>query len=121
MIAIKNLLTTAIGAGGIILADTPMPDPTPGGFTPVPYVILCGSVDSVAVLLRDNGEIVAAHGVTAKTGGPELVAQFWVNPKTHDWTFVYLDPRSTVACMVAAGTGFGVARAAPAGTRPGGI
>ncbi len=121
MIAVKSLLSAAIGAGGLMLADSPAPDSMPGGFSPVPYVILCGAVDGVTAFLRDNGEVVAARGVTAKTGGPGLAAQFWVNPKTHDWTLVYVDPGSGVACMVAAGTNFGIDRAPTTGQHQGSI
>lgn len=121
MIAAKSFLAAAIGAGGLAMADTPPADSLASGFTPVPYMILCGSIDGVAALLRSNGEVLAARGVTAKTGGPGLVAQFWVNPKTHEWTIAYVDEESAVACMIAAGAEFGVERAAPSGARPGGI
>jgi ABC-type phosphonate transport system ATPase subunit len=49
------------------------------------------------------------------------LAQLWVNPATRDWTVVYVDPVSGIACMVAAGTEFGIDRAAPGQRRSGAI
>ena len=111
----------ALVAGVLATAEAPKPDALPGDLTPVPYAILCGAVDSVSGFLRGNGEKIAARGITAKSGSPGLLAQFWVNPKTLDWTLVYIDAASGIACMVAAGTEFGVERAVPGGARPGSI
>lgn len=115
------LATLALTAAGSALAEESAPESAPGGFSPMPYVILCGTAGDVTAFLRANGEDIAARGVTAKTGGPGLTAQLWINPATRDWTVVYVDPASGIACMVAAGTEFGIERAAPRPGRSGAI
>ena len=119
---IRAIVTACtLGVAGAALAQGPAPTAPADGFSPMPYVILCGQAGDVAAFLRANGEEVAAKGVTAKTGGASLLAQLWVNPATRDWTVVYVDPASGIACMVAAGTEFGIDRAAPGQGRSGAI
>lgn len=114
--ALAVALATTAPAAYVAHADGEAGPAPFGELTPAPYVILCGAAETISGSLRQNGEVVAAHGVSAQKDHPGLRAQFWVNPETHDWTMVYVDAVSGMACMIAAGSDFAIdrVRSAPA-------
>ncbi len=92
-------------AAGMLVAARPGMAETPPPVVAVPYLLACGGLAELEAALRKSGEVVAARGAVLGDG-PMPVAQFWINPKTQEWSVLMLDPESGRACLVLAGTGF---------------
>lgn len=92
-------------AAAMLVAARPGIAETPPSVTAVPYLLACGNLLELEAALRKSGEFVAARGAVLGDG-PMPVAQFWINPRTQDWSVVILDPESGRACLVLAGSAF---------------